>query len=124
MPEQIYEEFGRRLRAIRKSEGLTLEELGERAGLTASYLGQVERLERKVSLRTVERVALSLKVCSGSFFCSEGKHSTTPGSEPPWCQQVCVELKNLPMKRRKIILDAITLIVHRRHARRRRQTRA
>ena len=48
------------MRAHRESRGLTIEELAERAALDASYVGQVERGTRNLSLFNVWRLACGL----------------------------------------------------------------
>ena len=49
--------FGQRVRALRAAAGLTQEEVGTAAGLHRTYIGGVERGERNLTLRTVERLA-------------------------------------------------------------------
>jgi transcriptional regulator with XRE-family HTH domain len=57
---KIQAAFGDRLRKIRSSVGLSQEKLGEIAGLHRTYVSSVERGERNVSLKTVERLAIAL----------------------------------------------------------------
>jgi transcriptional regulator with XRE-family HTH domain len=57
--------FGQRLRAQRKEQGWTLRFLAARAGVHWTYLGQVERGERNVSLLTILRVAKALDLDPG-----------------------------------------------------------
>jgi transcriptional regulator with XRE-family HTH domain len=52
--------LGRNLRAYRESRGLSQEEFAELVGVHRTYLGSVERGERNLTLKTVERVADSL----------------------------------------------------------------
>ena len=54
--------FGRRIQELRKAAGLTQEELAARVGISAKYLGAVERAERDVTLGNVERLVASLDV--------------------------------------------------------------
>lgn len=42
--------IGERIRQIRKAKGLTQEELAEKAGINASYMGTVERGDRNISI--------------------------------------------------------------------------
>jgi transcriptional regulator with XRE-family HTH domain len=48
---------GRRLLAYRKSAGLTQEALAEIIGVHRTYLGGIERGERNLTLKSVERIA-------------------------------------------------------------------
>ena len=52
-----YKDLGRRLRTLRRQRSLTQEELAERVGISASFLGHIERGSRVASLETL--VALS-----------------------------------------------------------------
>jgi transcriptional regulator with XRE-family HTH domain len=62
----VHEEFGRRVRRQRDVLGLTQEEIAERSGLHVSYVAQVERGERNLSLTNILRVAdaLDLDPCA------------------------------------------------------------
>jgi transcriptional regulator with XRE-family HTH domain len=55
-------EIGRRLRKIRDSKGMTLEEVAGRVGLHYSYLAKAERGERNLTLETLERILTALEV--------------------------------------------------------------
>jgi len=54
--------LGQRLRALRKQRGLSQERLGERSGLSGKFIGEVERGEKSISLDSLYRVAVALKV--------------------------------------------------------------
>ena len=54
--------FGARLRAARKAAGYTLENVSERSGLHVTYVGQVERGKRNVSLFNIVRLAAAVGV--------------------------------------------------------------
>ena len=54
--------FGRRVRVLRKQRGLSQEALSFEAGLDRSYVGQVERGERNISIDNMAKFARALKV--------------------------------------------------------------
>lgn len=62
-PEQVA--FGQRLRSLRSEAGLTQEALAEAAGLHWTYIGQVERGERNLTLRSILALARGLQVKPG-----------------------------------------------------------
>jgi transcriptional regulator with XRE-family HTH domain len=54
--------LGQRLRALRKEHGLSQERLGERAGLSGKFIGEVERGEKSISVDSLYHVAMALEV--------------------------------------------------------------
>lgn len=54
--------LGKRIRALRKDAKLTQEELAERAGLSANYVGEIERGERNPSALALFALAGGLSV--------------------------------------------------------------
>lgn len=53
--------FGVRVRELRGKLGISQEELAHRAELDRSYVGQVERGERNISLNNIHRLAEALQ---------------------------------------------------------------
>lgn len=60
--------FGKRIQELRKSIGITQDELAERVDVSKDYIGLIERGLRSPSLQTVEKIATSLKVSIASLF--------------------------------------------------------
>lgn len=60
--------FGNRVREYRKSQGISQEELGERANLHYTYIGAIERGEQNLSLQSIEKVAKGLGVSLDRLF--------------------------------------------------------
>jgi transcriptional regulator with XRE-family HTH domain len=58
-PKEI---FAENIRRIRKSIGLSQEELADRAGLHRTYISSIERFERNVSLENIFLLAKALGV--------------------------------------------------------------
>lgn len=59
---KINELFGQKIRLVRMSKGLSQEELGNQSGLHRTYIGQVERAEKNISLKNIYKIANSLDV--------------------------------------------------------------
>ena len=55
-------QFADNLRAIRKAKGLTQDQLGERAGLSAKHIGEIERGKVSPTLEAIEKLANGLRV--------------------------------------------------------------
>lgn len=60
MEGELQKVFGRNLRRHRESLGLSQEAFADRLGMHRTYMGGVERGERNLTLRSVERIAGSI----------------------------------------------------------------
>jgi transcriptional regulator with XRE-family HTH domain len=58
----IVKKFGEKVRKFREDKGLSQEELAFRAGLHRTYIGMIERGEKNITLRNIEKVANALEV--------------------------------------------------------------
>jgi transcriptional regulator with XRE-family HTH domain len=52
--------FGKRMRDLRKSTGLSQEAFADACGLDRTYISSIERGHRNVSLRNIEAIANAL----------------------------------------------------------------
>jgi transcriptional regulator with XRE-family HTH domain len=62
MPADIRARFGLRLRNLRKKKGWTQVELADYLGLRRTYVSDLERGKRNVSLLTMEIIARGFKL--------------------------------------------------------------
>ena len=62
MPADIRARFGERLRSLRKRRGMTQVELADYLGLRRTYVSDLERGKRNVSLLTLEIIARGFDV--------------------------------------------------------------
>jgi transcriptional regulator with XRE-family HTH domain len=58
----IVDRVGLKIRIIREEQGLSQQELGELASLHRAYIGQIERGEKNVGLKNLEKIAKALNV--------------------------------------------------------------
>jgi transcriptional regulator with XRE-family HTH domain len=61
----INEKVGFNIRRIREGRGLSQEELAALAGLHRAYIGHIERGEKNIGLKNIEKIAkaLNIKIC-------------------------------------------------------------
>jgi transcriptional regulator with XRE-family HTH domain len=64
----IRERFGDAVRARREQLGLTQEDLADKAGIHRTYLSDVERGSRNVSLVNIERIGIALSLTLAELF--------------------------------------------------------
>ena|SRR4030042_1228479 len=69
--ENIRQELGQCIRDLRKTAGITQEELGEKAELSYKFIGEIERGQVNVSLDSIIRIAEALGVKIGDLFSKE-----------------------------------------------------
>lgn len=56
----IQKKFGGKLRELRKQKGLSQEDLAFKSGLHRTYISDIERGSRNVSLKNIEKIAKAL----------------------------------------------------------------
>ena len=62
MKSNINEEVGFNIRRIREQRGLSQEDLADLAGLHRAYIGQIERGEKNIGLKNLEKIVKALKI--------------------------------------------------------------
>ncbi|HET7521273.1 MAG TPA: cupin domain-containing protein [Candidatus Limnocylindria bacterium] len=67
--------IGRSLRETRRRQGMTLRTVADRAGVTESFLSQVERDIASPSIATLRRIATALGTTIGTLLDSAGPHA-------------------------------------------------
>jgi transcriptional regulator with XRE-family HTH domain len=62
LKKDILIKFGERVRELRKSKGLSQEELSFKADLHRTYIGMIERGEKNITLLNIEKIANALEI--------------------------------------------------------------
>lgn len=62
MERDILIEFGERVRKERLRQGLSQEQLAERADVHRTYIGMIERAERNITLLNIQKLARAFDV--------------------------------------------------------------
>jgi transcriptional regulator with XRE-family HTH domain len=68
MPDDLLVRLGTRIRKLRKKRGWTQTVMAEKVGIDRSFLADVERGKRNVSILNVELMAKGLKVSLSQLF--------------------------------------------------------
>ena len=111
-PEPTDLDLGPRLRALRRSNRLTLRQLADRAAITESFLSQVERGVASPSIATVQRIARALGLSIAELFTERPTSSLVRRSERnrisyPGLRAVDEFLTSAPNGRLQVILSTI-----------------
>lgn len=65
--KHILIKFGERLQRVRKSKGITQEELAVKLSMHKNYVGLIERGERNPTVRTLYKISKALKVTASEI---------------------------------------------------------
>jgi transcriptional regulator with XRE-family HTH domain len=68
MPADLLVGLGNRIRKLRKARGWTQAEMAERVGIDRSFLADVERGKRNVSVLNLELIAKGFRVSLAQLF--------------------------------------------------------
>lgn len=98
----LYSEVGSQIRARRRALDLTLEDLELRCGLSASYIGQIERNVKKASLLSLGLLADSLGVRVSALF-----EPAVRLPEPPLAKRIEAILGSSTAKERVVIMSSL-----------------
>lgn len=60
MKREILVTFGKKLRELRKKQGMSQESFAQKAGVHRTYVGMIERGEKNITLVNIEKMAKGL----------------------------------------------------------------
>lgn len=100
---------GKRIRKIRKSKKLTLEQLAERCELHPVYIGQLERGEKNASLTTLEKVACALEISLVSLLEYSTANTENPKNIPADCRN---SISSMPPETHPVFYSLLKQIVN------------
>jgi len=63
----IQKKFGDKLRELRKQQGFSQEDLALKSGLHRTYISDIERGSRNLSLKNIEKIAKALGLATKSL---------------------------------------------------------
>lgn len=66
--EKLMKSFGKRVASVRKSKGVTQQQLAERTGMSVVAIAYIETGKRWARLGTLSKIAKSLKVDIADLF--------------------------------------------------------
>ena len=95
IPDNIYILVGKRVRQLRLQKKLTQEELAERAGISTSFLGHIERGSRRMSLDSFCRIARALDCTANDLLPMEGGNARLSALELLRCTAMLAEAEDV-----------------------------
>jgi transcriptional regulator with XRE-family HTH domain len=74
----IYRIIGLNVKIFRKKSGLGLAELAKKSGISASFIGNIEKGSRKPTLYTIEKITAALGIGVTAVFTFKEKNISLP----------------------------------------------
>ena len=68
MATKAREQLARKIRELRQEKGWSQEDLAEVSGLHRTYIGDIERAERNISIDNIEKLAKAFKISITELF--------------------------------------------------------
>lgn len=102
-----YSEIGKNIQATRKAQKLSREALAEKAGLSANFIGNIERGEKAVSLESFIKIANALRVSADLLLgdvIDNGYQVKT--------SVLCEQINSLPPEKRKLAHKLLETLLH------------
>jgi len=103
-PEQL---LGKRIRELRRTHQMTIEQLAERAGINDKYLGSIERGEQNPSFKVLTEVARALEVELSDLF----RFEHTEDNEKVLRQKIADLLKRNDLRQLQILFKIIKNVI-------------
>ena len=105
-----FEKLGVRIRAVRKSKNLTIEQLGELIDKSLSYIGNIERAEGTPSLATVISIANALGVSADTLLCDYLLVHCDETELDIYSPLLC-KLRTLPQEKQKALFEFLCTVI-------------
>ena len=101
-----YTEIGKNIRAARKQLDMSQEELAEKSGLSAKFIGNIERGEKAVSLDSFICIANALGASADALL-----GNVLVNGYKAKASLLIEQIDALPPKKRKKVLELIELMI-------------
>ena len=99
-------ELGKRIRTERIDKKMTQEELAERAGLHPTYIGQVERGEKSLTITSLEKIAEGLGISFSDLF-----ENIQPPTKPTSFAMRCYDkINSYPQEKQKQFYELLCAV--------------
>ncbi|WP_047155039.1 helix-turn-helix domain-containing protein [Aneurinibacillus tyrosinisolvens] len=105
---QLLKIIGERLRNFRKERGLSQEELAYLASLHSTYIGQLERGEKNVTIESLEKITRALGISLEELF--RYVQSTEKQRETSVLIEIISRLQGRSLEDQKTILKLLDLL--------------
>ena len=105
--------IGENIRNLRKTRGLSQEQLALRAEINASYMGQVERGEKNPTIDVLSKIASALQTPLEELVSIESVTKiSTDETHMPYADKIIHQLNGLSLKEQEAVYKFVKQLVH------------
>lgn len=96
--------IAQKVKYLRKKENMSQEELSERADLGLKYINQLENQNVNLTIHSLEKVIVALKMTPEEFFNFDSLESTSDKTDNLSLKRINMKIKQLPIDKREKML--------------------
>lgn len=109
MVQSISERFGMRIKEYRTLRGISQEQLALKANVNVSFLGQIERGNKKPTIDTIDKLLNALDIEYTDFF--DFKQTVSSKKNTATIDKIIYELKSRTSAEQQLIYDVMRRIL-------------
>jgi transcriptional regulator with XRE-family HTH domain len=94
-------DIGLEIRILREKKRMTSKELAEKVGLSQSQMSRLEKGQRRIDSKMLERISVALGVSPSYFFEKRGLESVTPAVEDADLKHLTLDIGKIIRQRRR-----------------------
>lgn len=107
----IIKTVGNRVRLYRQKAGMSQTELGELAGLHNTYIGQIERGEKSVSIEAIDKIIKALGLPYEIFFAKITHDNSETHETASECYDIIVRMDDKNQRLIREIIQNISIMM-------------
>lgn len=96
--------IAQKVKYLRKKQNMSQEELSERADLGLKYINQLENQNVNLTIHSLEKVIVALKMTPEEFFNFDSLESTSDKTDILSLKRINMKIKQLPIDKREKML--------------------
>ncbi|MCM8822709.1 MAG: helix-turn-helix transcriptional regulator [Candidatus Omnitrophica bacterium] len=110
MEKDIYKIIGASVKKVRKSAGITQEELSRKTGLDPSFISHIERGTKKASIETIFKIANALQVPLEELFSQIPRANSYKDKNFSFGKRIEMLVKDSDEEYKKILLKVAKML--------------
>lgn len=114
--DKLINSIGFHIRLLRKSKNLSQEELAFKSGVHPTYVGQIERSEKNLTISSLNQITKALEVSLEEFFSfidpiKKKDSDTTKSNEEYPYQKIIKILQDTDVDEQKMLIEIIQKLI-------------